>query len=130
MKTLKAIYPLIVTNKIKECGEFYTNVLGFRLVFDQDWYIQLLHEQSGVELAFMIPNAENQPTFLHPKFQGEGIIISLEVENAKEEYEHISAIESVAIELAYTEEEWGQKHFILRDPSGAYIDIVEQAEQP
>lgn len=128
MKTLKAVYPLIITDKIKECGEFYTSLLDFKLVFEQDWYIQLLHEQSGVELAYMIHNAENQPAFLHPKFNGEGVIITLEVDDAKTEFERISAIDGITLELAYTEEDWGQKHFILRDPSGAYIDIVEQAK--
>lgn len=126
MKTLKAAYPLIVTDKIEECGEFYIKLFDFKLIYNERWYIQLLHEQSGVELAYMAPHAENQPMFLHPKFEGKGVILSLEVENAKAEFERVSAIPGVKMELSYTEEPWGQKHFILRDPSGAYVDIVEQ----
>lgn len=127
MKSLKTIYPLIITDKIKECSKFYTDLLGFTKVFEQDWYVHLLHQQSGAELAFMVSNADNQPTFLHPKFQGEGVIISLEVTDARGEFVRLSGAEGVKFELDYTEEEWGQNHFILRDPSGAYVDVVEQA---
>ena len=123
---MKTIYPLIITDKLKEAAKFHIETFGFKAVFEQDWYVQLLHEQSGAELAFMIPNAENQPAFLHPKFNGEGIVLSFEVDDAKVEYERVSKL-GVPFALEYIEEEWGQKHFIVRDPSGAYIDVVEQA---
>ena len=29
--------------------------------------------------------------------------------------------------LEYTEEEWGQKHFIFTDPAGTFVDVVEQS---
>ena len=124
---MKAIYPLIITDKIKEAVQFHKDTFGFTAVFEQDWYVQLLHEKSGAELAFMVPNAENQPAFLHPKFNGEGIVLSFEVDDAKAEYERVSGLNGMRFALKYTEEEWGQKHFIVRDPSGAYIDVVEQA---
>jgi hypothetical protein len=35
------------------------------------------------KIAFMLPNLENQPNFLHEAFSGEGIVPSLEIEDAK-----------------------------------------------
>lgn len=128
MRALKTLYPVIITEKLRECGDFYVATFGFVRVFDSDWYVQLLHEQSGAELAFMLPNLENQPVFLHRKFGGEGVIVSLEVTNAQEEFERVSALGTVEILLGFTEEDWGQKHFMVRDPSGAYVDIVEQIQ--
>ena len=55
---MKKIYPLLITDKLKACADFYVENFGFEKVFEQDWYIQLLHKQSGEELAFMIPNAQ------------------------------------------------------------------------
>lgn len=124
---MKALYPLIITKKLKEAAQFHIDVFGFSAVFEQDWYIQLLHKQSGAELAFMAPNVDNQPHFLHPEFNGQGIVISFEVDNAEAEYKRVSSLKNVECLLPYTEEAWGQKHFIVRDPSGTYIDIVEQA---
>jgi len=124
---MKSIYPLIITDNIKEVAKFHIDIFGFRAIFEQDWYIQLLHEQSGAELAFMVPNAGNQPAFLRPKFKGDGIVLSFEVDDARKEYDRVSKLQNVRFALEYTEEEWGQKHFIVRDPSGAYIDVVQQA---
>ena len=124
---MKAIYPLIITKNLKEAAQFHIDVFGFSAVFEQDWYIQLLHAQSGAELAFMAPNVDNQPQFLHPEFNGKGIVISFEVDDAHAEYNRVTKLKNVECLLPYTEEAWGQKHFIVRDPAGAYIDIVEQA---
>ena len=33
------------------------------------------------------------------------------------------------IVMEYTEEQWGQNHFIVRDPEGLLIDIVEHVQQ-
>ena len=123
---MKKLYPLVVTNKLKESANFYVKYFGFSVVFEQDWYMQLVHEKSGVELAFMKPNAENQPKKLHPAFDGKGMIYSFEVEDAKSEYERFSDIEKV-VEL--TDEAWGQRHFIVQDPAGVYVDVVQQLDE-
>ena len=124
---MKKLYPLLITNKLNECERFYTDVLEFKTVFKQDWYIQLLHEQSGVELAFMVPNATNQPKELHPAFPGEGIVYSFEVDDAKKEYDRLTKKDLDMI-VPLTDEEWGQRHFIVRDPAGVYVDVVQQLQ--
>ena len=124
---MKKIYPLIITGKIKEAVEFYKDTFGFIAVFEQDWYVQLLHEKSGAELAFMVPNAENQPKQLHAEFGGKGLVLSLEVEDAALEWERLKGKDlNVVVELR--DEEWGQRHFILEDPAGAYVDVVQQMQ--
>ncbi len=107
--------------------EFYTEVFGFSVIFEADWYVQLLHEASGIELAFMQPNLDNQPSRLHAEFDGKGVIYSLEVEDAASEYEKIQKT-SAAIFYPLTIEEWGQTHFMLTDPAGVTVDVVQQAK--
>lgn len=118
-------YPVIITPKIEECRDFYIGHFGFDVVFEADWYIQLKHA-NGIELGFMRPDLSNQPAFLHDAYNGKGIIVTYDVEDAKEEYEKAQKIEGITIVYHYTEEEWGQKHFILKDPAGVFVDIVEQ----
>lgn len=125
---MKKLYPLIITDDIKATSAFYIDNFGFQAVFEQDWYIQLLHADSGVELAFMIPNVENQPKELHAAFAGKGIVLSLEVDDAAKEYAKV-ADKDLDFIVKLREEEWGQKHFIVRDPAGTYIDVVEQLNQ-
>jgi len=118
-------YPVIITPKIEECRDFYIGHFSFDVVFEADWYIQLKHA-NGIELGFMRPDLSNQPAFLHDAYNGKGIIVTYDVEDAKEEYEKAQKIEGITIVYHYTEEEWGQKHFILKDPAGVFVDIVEQ----
>lgn len=121
---MKKLYPLVITENITDSAQFYIKNFGFEAVFEQDWYIQLLHKESGVELAFMVPNASNQPQELHPAFQGDGIVLSLEVDDAEAEYAKWQDEASVVVALR--DEEWGQSHFIVRDPAGTYVDVVQQ----
>lgn len=124
---MKKIYPLLITDTLKDCADFYTKHFNFTVVFEQDWYIHLLHEQSGAELAYMAPNSQNQPKELHPAFNGTGMVYSFEVEDAQKEYDRVKD-SGVTITYELTTEEWGQKHFIVQDPAGIYIDVVEQIE--
>ena len=47
MKSLKKVYPLAITDKVKENAQFYTKYFGFKVVFQEDWYVHLVHEKSG-----------------------------------------------------------------------------------
>ncbi len=123
---MKAIYPITITSKLNESKAFYQEIFGFSVVFEADWYVQLLHEASGVELALMKPNLDNQPSQLHAEFDGKGIIYSLAVEDAAKEYERIRQM-SVDIFYPLATEEWGQTHFMLIDPAGVTVDVVQQA---
>lgn len=123
---MKKIYPLLITDKLQECADFYADNFGFDKVFEQDWYIQLLHKESGAELAFMVPNAENQPKQLHAGFSGQGLVLSFEVADAEKEYKRLHGKIDIFYEL--TTEEWGQKHFMVTGPAGEVVDIVQQLE--
>ena len=122
---MKKVYPLLITEKLTECANFYVQYFGFTKVFEQDWYIHLVHEKSGAELAFMIPNADSQPKELHLGFNGNGMVYGFEVADAEEEYNRLKDTD-INIVHALKTEEWGQKHFIAQDPAGVYIDVVEQ----
>jgi uncharacterized glyoxalase superfamily protein PhnB len=84
----------------------------------------MLHE-SETELAVILPNLENQSRFLHTQYGGEGVVYSFEVDDAKKEFERIKELK-VEIIFDLKDEEWGQRHFMLKDPSGMIIDIVQQ----
>ncbi|KLK88865.1 hypothetical protein SZ63_05695 [Methanoculleus sediminis] len=118
-------YPVVITPNLEECRDFYVEHFGFDVVFDADWYVQLKHA-NGIELGFMKPNLSTQPAFLHDAYGGEGIIVTYDVADAGREYGKAQKIEGVEIVYPYTEEEWGQKHFILKDPAGIFVDIVQQ----
>lgn len=121
--TMKKMFPLTITDKISECKDFYERFFSFEAVFEAEWYIQLRNKE-GVELALMLPNQQNQPEFLHAAYSGNGLVYSFEVDSAEAEYERLK---SMGADFAYElkEEEWGQKHFMMKDPAGMVVDVVE-----
>lgn len=120
---MKRLFPITITEKLTETKDFYTKYFGFETVFEADWYIHLRHD-SGIEIAVMLPKLENQPAFLRGGYAGDGVVYSLEVEDATAEYERLQALGATFI-MELKDEEWGQRHFMLKDPAGMVVDVVE-----
>lgn len=115
------MYPLIVVDNLTSTQQFYTKVLDFTVVFESDWYIQL--DNNGIQIAFMLENTQNQPEFLYKKSNGEGVVITLEFDNIDEVYESFPKKEAIIQKIKT--EEWGQRHFLIKDPNGLILDMVE-----
>lgn len=128
MIEINEIYPLFVTANLTELKEFYGKHFGFTAVFfEADFYLHLLHPGSGHQIGFMVPDHPSQPAFLHSATSNIGAIISFDVPDAKAALQ--TAVDAgLNIVLEYTEEPWGQNHFIIRDPQGLLIDIVEHVQ--
>ncbi len=115
----------MITPEVSACRTFYTKYFNFEVIFDSDWYIQL-KQDSGIEIGLMLPNLENQPPILHQPFNGTGMVFSFEVEDAKVEYDRLKNL-GVSMIFDLKDEEWGQRHFMVSDPAGLIIDIVQQS---
>lgn len=127
---LKSFFPVVITANLAAARAFYVEHFGFRVVFEADWYVQL-HASRGegvppIELAFMIPGVQTQPTPLHAAFSGAGVILTLDVDNVDAVHsrlENAGALQDVVVPLR--DEAWGQRHFLIRDPAGVLLDIVQ-----
>ena len=113
----------IVTSKLAESKKFYTEVLGFGVTFENDFYLLLHTPNEEAEISFLLPeHASQQPLFQTP-FAGKGIYLTIEVDNVNEVYEKLKA-KKVDIKIAIRDEPWGDRHFAIQDPNGVGIDIV------
>ncbi|WP_309645005.1 VOC family protein [Phenylobacterium sp.] len=117
-------YPIIVTPKLLECRDFWCAHLGCEVVFEASWFILL--QADGVSLAFMSPDHPSAPPGPEP-FSGKGMCFELQVEDATAAYETIRAT-GLAVDYPLTEEPFGQLRFGFSDPSGLWVDVVEQVE--
>lgn len=121
----KSSFPVFIVPTPTEAVGFYQN-LGFSEVFNSGWYVHMATE-SGVQIGFLEPNHPSQPEFLHPPTKGVGSLFSLEVDDATSAYEEALNL-GLEIVLELKAEEWGQRHFMLRDPHGLILDIVQAIE--
>ncbi|RKF15721.1 glyoxalase [Alginatibacterium sediminis] len=125
MIEFSGMFPVMVVENLEQVKEFYETYFGFQSVFFQDdFYLHLVSVDTGVQLGFLVPNHPSQPEFLHRIMQPLGYVVSLEVADAVKVYEQAKGFE-MAISMPLKEEEWGQIHFMIKDPSGINIDIVQ-----
>jgi len=126
MIELKSSFPVFTVKDLDAATTFYTENLGFDVVFSGDWYIHLV-SKSGVQVGFLLPDQPTQPPIFQKPYCGEGVIFSLEVEDADSAFE-VAKSKSLDIVLELRSEDWGQRHFCIQDPNGVYLDIVQSFE--
>jgi catechol 2,3-dioxygenase-like lactoylglutathione lyase family enzyme len=117
----------IVTSKIKETKDFYVNIFGFGVTFENEFYLLLHTPNREAEISFLLPNHKSQHPLFRPAFDGKGVYLTIEVENVHKEYQRI-AEKKIPIQLEPKDEPWGDRHFVVVDPNGIGIDIVTHIE--
>ena len=120
-------YPVLVTEKLVECRDFYRRWFGFEVGFEADWFVLL---SGGVEgpasLALMHPEHPSSPP-TPGAYCGDGAFITFQVEDAGAEYRRL-VDEGAEFDLELTDEPWGQRRFGITDPAGMWVDVIEQIE--
>lgn len=118
-------YPLIVTPHKDACRDFWTR-LGFQVGFDSRWFVWLHAGDHSASIAFMTPDHPSAPPGPE-RFSGKGMCFEMQVEDAAAA--HAEARDAgIEITLPLTDEPFGQRRFGFHDPSGLWIDVVEQIE--
>jgi len=114
---IKRVDSTISTNKLQESKEFYIQHFNFRLVYESDWYIELIARDSPNGISFTLPQREEGEFF-----NGKGLIISFEVDDVDVEYERLKA-EGVQIYQEMQDKPWGERSFVIDDPNGVHLYI-------
>lgn len=119
-------FPVFIVNNIEDAKSFYSSQFGFGVAFENEWYIHLV-SGSGIQIGFLLPDQPTQPEIFHQPYGGNGAIFSFEVEDADAAFaEAQSSALNIVLELR--SEDWGQRHFCVKDPNGLYLDIVQATE--
>ena len=128
MMKIKDSYSVFLTKKLRETKDFYIKWFGFSVYFEASYFVLLqATAEKPYYFGFMDENHPSSPPTIPAVNSDSGVFLTLEVEDAKAEYEKL---QSAGIHIYYplTSEAWGQLRFGVTDPNGMYIDIVEQTE--
>jgi catechol 2,3-dioxygenase-like lactoylglutathione lyase family enzyme len=123
------VYSLITTPNLAATSDFHVAHFGATVVFEADWFVLLNlpgEEGGGFRLAFMHPCHPSRPPGPEA-FSGLGMILTVQVDNAAATHEALRR-SGAPITYGLTDEPWGQRRFMTRDPAGLMIDVVEQIE--
>ncbi len=124
---LQDFYPIIVTEKLGACRDFYRRWFELQVVFEASWFLLLGARENGrAGLAFMHPSHPSAPP--GPEvFSGAGMCLEFQVADATRAY-NLFRDGGAPITLTLRDEPFGQRRFGLFDPAGVWIDVVEQIE--
>lgn len=122
LKTMK-LNAGIITEKLTETKEFYTKILGFGITFENEFYLLMHTPNHQAEIGFLLPNHPTQKPLFQTAYSGQGMYLTIEVENVDALYKAIKE-KGVPIEIEIRNESWGDRHFAIVDPNGIGIDLV------
>lgn len=121
-----SFYPVILTREVARSAQFYCEHFGFEKVYEADWYVSLRVPAGGrqipFELAILDASHPTIPAAYHQPVQG--LILNFEVEDVNAQYQRLIIEQKLPLELDIRDEEFGQRHFITRDPNGVLLDII------
>lgn len=119
-------FPVFTVEKIQGTKSFYCNNFSFSVMFEIDWYLQQFSPK-GTQLAFMSPEHPTQPEIIQKQYDGNGVILSFDVDNVDSAYEHARK-NFLDIVYQLTSEDRGQPRFNARNPNAIYIYIFQLIE--
>ena len=124
---IKDLYSVIVTDNRAECRDFYVKWFGFQVVFEASWFVYLVADRDHpFGIAFMAPDHPSQPPGPE-RFNGQGMFITVQVADAAAEFDRLSR-SGLSIAYPLHDEPWGQRRFALYDPSGTWLDVIQQID--
>lgn len=118
----------IVTKKLAETKKFYIEMLDFGVSFENEFYLLLHTPNKDAEISFLLPNHPSQQPLFQKPFSGEGVYLTIEVEDVDKVYNELKN-KGVEIKIDIRDESWGDRHFAIQDPNGIGIDIVKYTPQ-
>jgi catechol 2,3-dioxygenase-like lactoylglutathione lyase family enzyme len=120
---LTSFYPVIGTSRVREAHDFYTRLFGFETTFEADWYVSLRREgPPSYELALLDHTHPSVPEGYRRPVQG--LLLNFEVADVDAEWERLVVQGGLRAEHELRSEAFGQRHFIVADPSGVLIDVI------
>lgn len=122
---INSFYSVILTDQVAASASFYKDYFGFESVYEADWYVSLKMPLTDVsyELAILDSSHGTIPEPYRKRVQG--LILNFEVDDVDAEYERLVVEAKLPLELDIRDEEFGQRHFIIRDPNGVLIDMIK-----
>ncbi len=117
----------IITANIEETKKFYQEYLGFGVSFENEFYL-LMHTPGGhAQLSFLLPNHPSQQPLFQAPFGGQGMYLTIEVEDVDALYADVKK-KGADIIIELRDEPWGDRHFAIKDPNGIGIDLVKYTQ--
>lgn len=110
----------IVSDDLPVAAAFYEKLLGFERIYDSDWFVNLKHPDSEVEIGIIKRGHEIVPQGASGK--PGGMYLTFVVTNVEVAVTQAKLLGSQVVEEP-TDTSYGQRRMLLLDPDGNTLDI-------
>jgi len=125
---MNSLFPDICTDHLARSRDFYRDLLGFEVVFENSWYVQMHHpKQPAAQIAFVQRDHDSVPKPYGTRPQG--VLVTVELDDVDACHAHARAL-GIEPVYALVSEVWGQRHFMVEDPNGLLVDVVQLIPPP
>jgi catechol 2,3-dioxygenase-like lactoylglutathione lyase family enzyme len=120
---ITSVFPVVCSADVAASREFYVSTFGFRVIFDSGWYVQLeAPDGSRPQLGVVERDHESVPE--PHRRDPAGVLVSIEVDDVDAVYARIAS-SGLEVALSLRDEAFGQRHFMVVEPSGALVDVIK-----
>jgi len=115
----------LVTARLFDTWDFYTERLGFRTVAEGQGCVRLLHP-CGAQLVLICEECGATPAALVSRVEGRGFWFALEVADVAAERRRLAAAGTKLADLP-SAPCWPEGSFMVTDPNGVLVAILPRA---
>jgi catechol 2,3-dioxygenase-like lactoylglutathione lyase family enzyme len=123
---VQSFYPVIAAEQalVAATRDFYVRHFGFAVTYDSEAYVSLRRaEGHPFELGVVQQDHPTMPAaYRRP---ATGLLLNFEVEDVDAAYERLVREARLPLVSDIRSEAFGQRHFILADPAGALVDVIQ-----
>lgn len=120
---ITGLFPVLCSTDVAASRAFYAEYFGFQAIFDAEWYVQLEAPDGAKPQLGIVARDHGSVPAAHRRDPA-GVLISLEVDDVDVLYSRLVA-DGVEVALPLRDEAFGQRHFIVVEPSGAMVDVIK-----
>ncbi|MEU8416899.1 VOC family protein [Amycolatopsis japonica] len=117
----------LTVDDVTASSRFFTEHFGFTEQMAAEGFVSLGHETAKVSIVLLQAGIEVLPENLRQQ-RASGVIVAFTVENLEAEEKRLRD-EGVEITMPLREEPWGERLFMVTDPNGVPVELVEWVQQ-
>jgi len=120
----RRVYPCLCVDDMARSIHFYRALIDLEVAVDVEWYVEMSDGATGAVLVAFVQRGNSSVPRGFDTERG-GVLVSVIVDDASAAYARAQAIPApIAQELR--DEEFGQRHFMVADPDGFLVDVIER----
>jgi catechol 2,3-dioxygenase-like lactoylglutathione lyase family enzyme len=121
--TVRRVYTCLCVDDPGQSIAFYRSLLDLEVIVDVDWYVEMASSgEASVMLAFVQRGHPSVPAGFDVT-RG-GVLVSVTVADASRSFSRARDVRAI-IAQELRDEEFGQRHFMVVDPDGFLVDVIE-----